>query len=68
MHIKEDRIVQKKFSIPNVFEHLCKFYVKGIKSDLLSNKETISKHWDPDAPIQTIYKQLEDGVKFAKLA
>ena len=66
--IKEDHIGYKNFSMPNIFKHMCKCYGKVTDADLLASKETMSKQWDPDTPIQTIYKQIEDGVKFAKLA
>ena len=48
-------------------KHLYKFYGKVTDANLLSNKETMSKHWDPATPIQTIYKQVEHEVTFTKL-
>ena len=50
-----------------MFDHLSKCYGKVTDADLLANKESKGKHWDPDTHIQTIYKQVEDGVKFAAL-
>ena len=67
MDIKEEYIGYNNKSIPDTFFHLCKSYGKVTDSDLLSNKEAMSKQWDPDTPTQTICKQVEDGVKFTKL-
>ena len=51
-----------------MFKHLCNNYGKITDSDLLVNKEAMNKTWDPDTPVQIVYKQDEEGVKFAKLA
>ena len=59
---------QRQVSMPRIFNHLFKNYVKTTDADLLSNKESIGKYWDLNTPIQIIYKQIEDGVKFAALA
>ena len=66
--IKEDHIGHNNVSMPRIFNHLFKNYVKTTDADLLSNKESIGKYWDLNTPIQIIYKQIEDGVKFAALA
>ena len=66
--IKEEHIGYNNVSMPTLFNHLFKNYGKITDADLLANKETMGKHWDSDTPIQTIYKQIEDGVKFASLA
>ena len=66
--IKEDHIGHTNVSMPSMFNHLFNNYGKITDADLLANKDSMGKHWDPDTPIQTIYKQIEDGVKFASLA
>ena len=66
--IKEKHIRYNNISISTLFNHLFKNYSKITDADLLANKEAMGKHWDPDNPIHTIYKQIEDKVKYASLA
>ena len=35
-------------------------------TDLLTNKENMSRLWNSDAPILTAYEQIEEEMKFAK--
>lgn len=35
---------------------------------MLANKEAMKKPGDSDTPVQVAYKQVEDGLKYAKLA
>ena len=44
IEIKEDHVVYNNVKITNTFEYLCKCYGKVTDADLISNKETISKH------------------------
>ena len=67
MCIKEDYIVHNNVSAPDMLDHLHKHQGKVNDADFLANKETKGKHWNPDTPIQTIYKQVEDGVKITVL-
>ena len=67
-NIKEDYIGCNNFSMSNTLKHLCKRYVKATDADSLSDKETMSNHWDPDTPIDIICKKIEDRVKFATFA
>ena len=68
LDIKEDYIEHNNVTIPYMFKNLCKNYRRITDSDLLANKEAMNKAWDPDAPVQIVYKQVEEGTKFAKLA
>ena len=71
MHLietKDDHIRCNNVSMPNIVKHTYKCYGKVTDADLLSNRETMSKHWNPNTPIQNIYKQVQDGLKFAKFA
>ena len=65
--LKQDHIGYNNVSIPNMFKHLNKYYGKITDADLLANKTNMSKPWDPDTPIQIIYKQIDEGTKFASL-
>ena len=65
--LKQDHIGYNNVSIPNMFKHLNKHYGKITDADLLANKTNMSKPWDPDTPIQIIYKQIDEGTKFASL-
>lgn len=68
LDIKQDHVGYNNISIPKIFDHLFTNYGKIIDTDLLANKEAMNKSWDPDTPVQVAYKQVEDGVKYAKLA
>ena len=61
---KEEQIGYNNKSISNIFDYLWKSYEKVNDADLLSSK----KPWaNSGTPIHR-YKQVEDEVKFAKLA
>ena len=66
--IKEKHIGCNNFSIPDMFDHLCKSYGKVTDAELISNKEAMRKKWDPRPRCKPIYEKVEDGVKFYKLA
>ena len=68
LDLKEDHVGYNNVDIPGFFNHLYRHYGKITDADLLANKEAMNKSWDPDTPIQLVCKQIEDGVKFAKLA
>lgn len=58
LDLKEDHIGYNNVDIPGLFNHLCRHYGKITDADLLANKETMNKPWDPDTPIQLVCKQI----------
>lgn len=68
LDLKEDHAGHNNVDIHGFFNYLCRHYGKITDADLLANKEAMNKSWDPNIPIQLMCKQIEDGVKFAKLA
>ena len=48
IHIKKNHIGHNNFSMPNIVKHLWKRNGKVTDTGLLSNKETMSKHCDPE--------------------
>jgi len=55
-------------TIPDIFQHLYKSYGKITDNDILDNMESMKAQWDPDTPIEMLYKQIEDGTEYASLA
>ena len=68
LDLKEDHVGYNNVDILGFFNHLCRHYDKITDADLLANKKAMNKSWDPDTLIQPVCKQIEDRVKFAKLA
>ena len=68
LDIKQEHVGYNNITIPKIFDHLFTNYGKITDADLLANKEAMGKPWDPDTPVQVLFKQVEDGVKYARLA
>ena len=65
--LKEEHVGHSNKSIPQIFKYLYDNYGKITDTDLLENKENMNQDWDPENPVQNVFKQIEDGAKFAEL-
>jgi len=55
-------------TIQELFNYLYNNYGKISDNDILTNMDEMKQAWEPDTPIEMLYKQIEDGAEYASLA
>ena len=50
-----------------ILNHLVTTYAAIDQFDLEKNLEKMTAHYDPNAPIETLFEQITDGVAYAEL-
>ena len=50
-----------------LLDHLVTTYAEIEQFDLEKNQENMTAHYNPNAPIETLFSQIADGVAYAKL-
>jgi hypothetical protein len=50
----------------NILDHLFLSYGSITAVDIEKNFENMRKAWDPQQPVETLYKQIQDCVDFAE--
>ena len=54
-------------TLRQLLDHLVTTYAAINQSDLGKNKENMTARYDPNAPIETLFAQIADGVAYAEL-
>ena len=54
-------------TLRQLLDHLVTTYATIDKFDLEKNQEKITARYDPNAPIETLFSQIADGVAYAEL-
>ena len=54
-------------TLRQLLDHLVTTYAAIDQFDLEKNQENMTAHYDPNAPIETLFAQIADGLTYAKL-
>ena len=54
-------------TLRQLLDHLVTTYATIDQFDLENNQEKMTARYDPNAPIETLFKQITDGVAYAEL-
>ena len=65
--LKHARTGYAKTTLRKLPDHLVTTYAAIDQFDLEKNQEKMTGHYDPNAPIKTLSKQITDGVAYAEL-
>ena len=55
------------FTLRRLLDHLVTTYASIDQFDLEKNQEKITARYDPNAPIETLFEKIVDGVAYAEL-
>ena len=55
-----------KVTLRQLLDHLVTTYAAINKFDLEKNQEKMTAHYNPNAPIETLFEQITDGVAYAE--
>ena len=56
-----------KVTLRQLLDHLVTTYAAINKFDLEKNQEKMTARYNPNAPIETLFEQITDGIAYAEL-
>ena len=65
--LKHTHIGYVNVTLRKLLDHLVTTYAAIDQFDLEKNQEKMTAHYDPNAPIETLFEKITDGVAYAEL-